>query len=142
MRESLEAAARARGVVDRVLFLGFRREVQSVLDALDVFVLPSLCETLGYALLEAMAAEVAAIGTTVGGIPEVIVPGETGFLVPPRDPVALAGAIRDLLANEQDRRRMGEAGRRRVAAFFDEKTMVSRTIDLYRMMLRTRAGDK
>lgn len=136
LREALEQQALHLGIADRTRFLGFRRDVQCVLDALDVFVLPSLSETLGYALMEAMASELPAVGTMVGGIPEVIVPGKTGFLVPPRDPAALAAALRTLLDSAALRGRMGKAGRERVVRHFNERHMVSRTLEIYRNMLR------
>ncbi len=85
LRDPLETQAAHLGITNHVRFLGFQSDVQPVLDALDIFAIPSLCEALPYALLEAMATELPAIGATVGGIPEVITP-DTGFLVPPKDP--------------------------------------------------------
>lgn len=131
-REYLEAEAERRGVADRVRFLGFQADVQPVLDALDVFAMPSRCEALPYALLEAMATELPAVAAAVGGIPEVIVPGETGFVVPPRDASALAAALRKLLTDEALRTRTGVAGRERVVRHFHERDMVRKTIELYR----------
>ncbi len=131
-REYLEAEAERRGVADRVRFLGFQTDVQPVLDALDVFAMPSRCEALPYALLEAMATELPAVAAAVGGIPEVIVPGETGFVVPPRDASALAAALRKLLTDEALRTRTGVAGRERVVRHFHERDMVRKTIELYR----------
>jgi glycosyltransferase involved in cell wall biosynthesis len=103
-----------------------------VLDALDVFAMPSLCETLGYALLEAMATELPAVASAVGGIPEVVVANQTGFLAPPRAAGALAAALRPLLASAELRDRFGGAGRERVVRCFREDEMVRRTIMLYR----------
>jgi glycosyltransferase involved in cell wall biosynthesis len=123
------------GIAERVHFLGFQQDVQPVLDSLDVFVLPSLSETLGYALLEAMATELPAVGSTAGGIPEVIAPGETGFLAPARDGPALAATIRPLLDSPELRRQMGAAGRARVIERFHERDMVRKTLELYRMRL-------
>lgn len=131
-REYLEAEAERRGVADRVRFLGFQADVQPVLDALDVFAMPSRCEALPYALLEAMATELPAVAAAVGGIPEVIVPGETGYVVPPRDASALAAALRKLLTDEALRTRTGVAGRERVVRHFHERDMVRKTIELYR----------
>jgi glycosyltransferase involved in cell wall biosynthesis len=131
LRESLEQQA-ARLGLSNVRFLGFRSDVQPVLDALDVFAMPSLCETLGYALLEAMATELPAVGSAVGGIPEVIVPGETGFVVPPRNADRLAEGLRGLLRDAELRMRMGGAGRRRVGRDFHERDMVQKTIEVYR----------
>jgi glycosyltransferase involved in cell wall biosynthesis len=136
LREQLEARAQARGVSDRVVFLGFQPDVNLVLDAIDVFVIPSLSETLGYALLEAMAHELPAVGTDVGGIPEVIVPGATGFLAAARSPLALATAARPLLASASLRECMGRAGRERVVTHFHEADMVRRTLAVYRNLLQ------
>jgi glycosyltransferase involved in cell wall biosynthesis len=135
LREELAAQAAAAGVADRVAFLGFQSDVNLVLDACDVFVLSSLSEALPFALLEAMAHELPAVGTTVGGVPEVIIPGETGFLAPPRDGAALATAIRPLLESTGLRAKLGRAGRERVVKHFHEADMVRRTIDLYHHML-------
>lgn len=132
LRQELRAKADRLGLGDGVRMLGFRADVQAVLDTLDVFALPSLCEALPYALLEAMATELPAVGSTVGGVPEVIAPGVTGFLVPPRAPDALAAALRPLLSDAALRARMGHAGRARVVECFQERDMVRRTIELYR----------
>jgi glycosyltransferase involved in cell wall biosynthesis len=130
-RGMLEERARQTGAHESVHFLGFRKDVQAVLDAFDVFVLSSLTEALPYALMEAMAAELPCIGTDVGGVPELIVPGSTGLLVPPRDISALATAIGRLLDAPRLRQDMGRAGRERVNRHFSEQEMVRRTVRLY-----------
>ena len=114
-----------------VRLLGFQADVQRVLDALDVFAFPSWDEALPYALLEAMATELPLVATRVGGIPEVVVDGETGFLVPKRDPGALADKLALLLAHPELRSRMGAAGRMRVVSCFNELQMVRETIQVY-----------
>jgi glycosyltransferase involved in cell wall biosynthesis len=136
----LAARAELAGVSDRVALLGFQSDVNVLLDACDVFVVSSLSEALPFALLEAMAHELPCVGTTVGGIPEVIVAGQTGLLCPPRDSEALAAAIRPLLASAELRRRMGVAGRERVIRHFHEADMVSKTIQVYRELLAGRKG--
>jgi glycosyltransferase involved in cell wall biosynthesis len=138
LRGPLEKQASRLGIADRVRFLGFCRDVQRVYDALDVFVLSSLCEALPYALLEAMATRLPVVGTTVAGVPEVIIQGETGFLVGARDANALAGAIRPLLDSPELRERMGQAGRERVVRHFNEADAVQKTISVYREMLGRR----
>jgi len=130
----VEQASRLQ-VAERVHFLGFCRGVQQVYDALDVFVLSSLCEALPYAVLEAMATGLPVVGTRVGGMAEMIVPGETGFLVPARSPSELAAAIRSLLESADLRQRLGQRGRERVVRHFQEKDMVARTIQVYRDLL-------
>lgn len=90
----------------------------AVYDALDVFVLPSWTEGLPRVVLEAQAAGVPVVATTVGGVPEAITDGETGLLVPPRDPGRLAAALDRLVAEPDERRRLGDAGRATVTAEF------------------------
>lgn len=141
LRKGLEGLAVRLGLAGTVRFLGFQPDVQPVLDALDVYAMPSLCEALPFALLEAMAAGLPAVGSTVGGIPEVIVPGETGLLVPPRSPDRLAAAVAELLrAGPAARERLGAAGRARVAAHFHERDMVRRTVEVYRRLVGRPAG--
>jgi glycosyltransferase involved in cell wall biosynthesis len=137
LREQLETRAQSLGVAERVVFLGFQTDVNLVLDACDVFVLSSLCEALPFALLEAMAHELPVVGTTVGGVPEVIIPGENGFLAPPRDGGALAASVRPLLESTDLRNRMGGAGRQRVIKHFHEADMVQKTLNVYRQMSGT-----
>lgn len=93
LRQQLEALAASLGITSSVRFLGFRRDVPDLLRAADVFVMPSLSEGLPLAILEAMAAEVPIVATEVGGIPELIRPGHTGWLVPAGDSAALGSAL-------------------------------------------------
>ena len=94
LRPELEAQARSLGVDGRVRFLGYRDDVANLLRDCDVFVLPSLYEGLPLSILEAMAAAKPVIATQIGGTDEAVIHGETGLLVPPADPPALAAAIR------------------------------------------------
>jgi glycosyltransferase involved in cell wall biosynthesis len=135
LQAELEARSQVLGVADRVVFLGFRSDVNHVYDAADVFVLSSLSEALPYVVLEAMAHELPVVGTRVGGVPEVIVQEETGFLVPPRDSAAIAESLRRLLASVELRQRMGKAGRERVVRHFREDEMVRKTLEVYRSAL-------
>ncbi len=102
----------------QVIFTGFSDTPQQLLNASDVLVCASDFESLGMAHLEAMACEIPVVSTNVGGPNETVVDGETGFLVPPRDPDALAQAVRRLLDDPDLRARMGRAGRARVLARF------------------------
>ena len=97
-RTMLERLASDLGVAGRVHFLGFRDDPGALLDQLDAFVLPSWIEGLPVVVLEAMAHAKAVIATPVGGTAELVADGETGLLVPPRDPERLAAAIRALAA--------------------------------------------
>jgi glycosyltransferase involved in cell wall biosynthesis len=130
-REALERDAERLGVRSRVVFAGRRSDVPRVLDELDVFVLPSWTEGLPVVVLEAMAHGRAVVATAVGGTPEVVADGETGLLVPPRSPRALADALRRVLDDDELRRRLGEAGRRRVADRFTTASMTRRVLELY-----------
>jgi glycosyltransferase involved in cell wall biosynthesis len=130
-RAALEAQAAAVGMIPRVHFLGFRTDVAAILSALDVFVLPSLNEGLGKALVEAMALGVPVVATRVGGVPEVVEDGRQGILVPPADPAALAKAIVALLEDPARAASMGAAGRAR-APHFSAEVMLARHAALYR----------
>jgi glycosyltransferase involved in cell wall biosynthesis len=110
----LKAQVAALALESRVHFLGRRHDIGNVLQALDVFALPTHREALGTAFVEAAAMGVPVIGTDVGGVPETMQAGVTGLLVPPRDPAALAAALESLLADPERRRGMGEAGRERI----------------------------
>jgi len=116
-------------------FLGFRRDVPELLAQLDMLVLPSQQEPFGKIVIEAMAMETPVIASRVGGVPEIVVDGETGLLVPPQDPAALHHAIRRLLADAALRERMGKAGRLRVEACFSLERNVQATQAIYRELL-------
>ncbi|WP_313698666.1 glycosyltransferase [Achromobacter sp.] len=109
--ERLKAQVAALGIESRVHFLGRRNDIGNVLQAFDVFALPTHREAFGTAFVEAAAMGVPVIGTDVGGVPETMQAGVTGLLVPPQDPAALAAALESLLGDPERRRRMGEAGR-------------------------------
>jgi starch synthase (maltosyl-transferring) len=120
----LEAIEGRSALGDRVRWLGRRDDVPGLLKSADVLVLPSLWEGMPNAVLEAMAARRAVVGTAVEGTEDLVVPGETGWLVPPRDPAALADAL-DEAAADPDRRRYGEAGRLRVEREFSLDAVVA-----------------
>jgi len=132
LRGALEAQAARLGVADRVHFLGWRADAPAIFAALDVLLAPSRWEGFGLVFLEAMALGVPVISTRVSAIPEVIADGETGWLVPPDDPAAIAGALRAALADPGERCRRGEAGRARLESQFTVDAMVERTLAVYR----------
>ena len=107
-RPRLEAEARRLGVAERVEFLGQRRDVHRILAALDLFLQPSLYEGFGLSLLEAMASRLPVVASRVGGIPEIVDDGESGVLVPPGDPGALAGAAIAILRDPERARQLAE----------------------------------
>jgi glycosyltransferase involved in cell wall biosynthesis len=138
-RRGLERDAERLGIGGRVLFAGYRPGAAALLDDLDVVVLPSWTEGLPIVLLEAMARGKPVVATPVGGTAELVADGETGLLVPPRDPEALAAAIGALLADPERRRRLGEAGYRRVAEKFTLERMTGRVLELYDEVLACRS---
>ena len=118
LRGALEEDARRRGIAGRVRFTGLRSDVEDLLPAADLFVLPSLLEGLPNAVLEAMASGLPVVATDVDGVGEAVIDGVTGTLVPPADSGALGAAIEDLLADPARRRSLGAAGRARVREHF------------------------
>jgi glycosyltransferase involved in cell wall biosynthesis len=116
-RAALEAQARARGVADRLHITGSVTDVIGLLAAADVLAAPSRNEGMGRVLVEAMALGLPVVGARVGGIPDVIEDGESGLLVPPDDPAALAGALTDLGCDTGRRAKLGAGARPRAEAF-------------------------
>jgi glycosyltransferase involved in cell wall biosynthesis len=130
----LKARASAAKIADNIMWLGERADVDELLAASDIFVLPSHQEGFSNALLEAMAARLPAVATAVGGNRDAVVEDETGFLVPPRDAPALAAAILRLAQDRDLRTRFGDAGRRRVEELFSLEACVDRYEALYRAL--------
>jgi glycosyltransferase involved in cell wall biosynthesis len=131
LRHDLERAAAALGIAGRVHFLGWQDNASSVFASLDVFLAPSLWEGFGLVLLEAMAYHLPIISTRVSAIPEIVLDGQTGWLVPPRNADALAAAMRAALSDDAERQRRGQSGRLRLETSFTVETMVERTLALY-----------
>jgi glycosyltransferase involved in cell wall biosynthesis len=118
LRREMEQRVAGLGLAPHFRFLGFRNDAPRVIPAFDVVAVPSHIEPLGNATLEAMAVGRPVVGSRVGGIPEMVVDGETGRLVPPSDPQALAAAIGGLLGAPDLRRAYGRAARARAEAHF------------------------
>jgi glycosyltransferase involved in cell wall biosynthesis len=135
LREALTRQIAERGLHGRFLLAGFRTDLQRFLPQLDVAVLSSYTEGLPVAVLEAMAAAVPVVATAVGGTPEVIDEGKTGFLVPAGDAAALANRIGELLDDEPRRRAMGAAGRRHVAEHFSFATQAGQYLALFERLM-------
>jgi glycosyltransferase involved in cell wall biosynthesis len=131
LREDLEAETRARGLTDRVHVLGNRDDVADLLPAFDVFALPSNFEGMCFAVAEALAVEVPVVATDVGGVGQSVVHEETGLLVQPRDPDALAVSIERLLDDRAAAVRLARAGRVRVERLYALPRMVEATERLY-----------
>jgi len=125
----------AKGIGASVIMPGFRDDIARVLNTLDVFVFPSLQEALGTAILEAMAMKKPVVASRVGGIPEVVADGRTGYLVPPEDPGAIAESVIRLLKSADLGREMGLEGRKFVEARYDNRLMLQRLETLYRELM-------
>ncbi len=136
-REQLLALAHRLGLQDRLIFTGFRPDIEHLLPELSVSVLPSHSEGLSNVLLESMAAGVPVVASRVGGTPEAIQDGETGLLVAAGDPRALADAIRRVLSNSDLARRLGTAARQAASDRFSMPRLIEATTDLYDSLLST-----
>jgi len=114
-----------------VFFLGFREDIPRILASLDLFVLSSHLEGLGTSIMDAMASKLPVVATDVGGIPEVVAHNETGLLVPPRNPGALADAILRLHYDRPLAARLGQRGYEVVHEKFSAEAMARRIIAVY-----------
>lgn len=132
LRGELEGLAARLGVAPRVRFLGWRDDVGALLASADVFVCPSRIEPLGNVVIEAWAHGAPVVATASAGPGALVVPGETGLLVPIDDAEALATSIRTLLDNPQLARRLAEAGRAAYKAGYTEPAVVRRYLDFFR----------
>jgi glycosyltransferase involved in cell wall biosynthesis len=139
-RAAVERHAVEAGLAESVRFLGWRDDVPGLLAGSDLLVLPSIAfECLPYSILEAMSHELPVVATDLAGIPEEVVDGVTGRVVPPGDAAALAHAIRDVLEDPQRARAMGREGKERVVERFSLERMVARMSDIYERVVADRA---
>jgi glycosyltransferase involved in cell wall biosynthesis len=135
----IKALAAELGVDDCVEWRGFSANVNAELDELDLFVLPSLFgEGMPMVVLEAMAAGLPVVGTSVEGVPEVVRDGLEGLIVPPGDAYALAAAIEQFVTGEVDWSELRENAHRRQGERFSEETMAAGVADVYRRVLERR----
>lgn len=138
LRGELEALAASLGIAPQVHFIGWTDDLARVYATMDVCALSSINEGTPVALIEAMAAGRAVAATAVGGVADVLAEGEAGRLVPPGDEAALADALADLAADANERARLGQRGRARVAERFTPSRLVRDIDALYREALRAR----
>ena len=137
LQAAIEQHIAELGLAERVHLLGVRRDIPDLLNATDAFVLPSLWEGMPLTLLEASATALPIVATDVGGNAEVVLEGETGYLVPVKDTEALAQAmLRVMNLSEADRSAIGQAGRAHVVQNFDLERVVDRWEALYRELLQ------
>ncbi len=131
LREELESLAQELDMASNVIFTGFRKDVPRILNGIDLFVLSSLWEGFGLVLLEAMAASKPIVATRVSAIPEIVLDGETGILVPSNDPELMAEAITRLLTQPTLAKQMGCKGKQRLEQEFSEQKMIAATELVY-----------
>jgi len=141
LREHLEQQARDTGVEGNTLFLGWRNDAARIISIFDIFVLPSLNEGMGRVLVEAMALGKPIVASNIGGIPDLVIPGKNGFLVPPKNPEQLAKYIQILLSDTERREKMGLSGEE-TAGNFSHELMVKKIAELYReIMIKKNIGE-
>jgi glycosyltransferase involved in cell wall biosynthesis len=134
-REELERAVTVFGVSDEVTFTGWIDDVAEEMSTWDIYAQPSIAEGFGIAALEAMALGIPVVASDVGGLREIIVDGETGFLVSPKSPGRLAARIRELAADSELRARLGQAGRERAAKYFSRERECAAIQSAYEKLL-------
>lgn len=142
LREELDRLAQALGLAGETVFLGWRKDIETVLALTDVFVLTSIREGLPNVVLEAMASGKPVVASRVGGTPEVVVDGVTGLIFSPRDASACAEAICRLLDAPAEATAMGERGRARVLEMFTHARMVRETEEIYFHLRHGLSGDR
>jgi glycosyltransferase involved in cell wall biosynthesis len=136
-KDALLAQIASGGMSGQVNLVGFRSDALALMEAGDIFILPSLKEPFGLVLIEAMSVGKPVIATRSGGPLEIVVEGETGLLVAPAAPAEMGEAILTLVRDAERRRQMGAAGRRRFLEKFTVERMTRATIDAYEQALAT-----
>ena len=138
--EQVRAEAERLSVASHITWTGARNDIHRVMAMLDVYVLPSLEENMPLAILEAMASGLPVVASAVGGIPECVTEGETGFLVSPADASGLATALTNVLTNSHVAARLGSNGRQRVRNNFSIDSQVSQIESIFSRLAQKRPG--
>ncbi len=138
LEHDLKRKALEMGISDNIIFLGWRDDLAKIISIYDIFVLPSLNEGMGRVLVEAMALGKPIVASNIGGIPDLVIHGKNGFLVPPKNPKKLAKYIQILLEDEEKRENMGLAGKK-MSLNFSAENMVDKIEKLYGELLKVRA---
>ncbi len=136
LESQLKQEVKALGLSEQIHFAGGQTDIPEILNALDIFVLPSRSEGMPNALLEAMACGISTIATSVGGVPEVIEDGKNGILITSEDELHLTRALTELIRDHEKRHTIGIEGRRRMVSHFSLKKMVSEYQWLYESLLQ------
>lgn len=139
-KEKLEGLVSNLNLKQQIIFTGYRPDILELMEAFDLFVLPSLVEGLSVVILEAMAAGKPVITTAIGGNPEIVVDGQTGTFVPVQDADKLAEAIIYHLRNPKISRKMGENGALRVEEHFSLSKMLNKIMDIYKEVIKRNNG--
>ena len=134
-RIALRDKASTLGVEPYVVFAGYKKEIHRYYEIMDISVLTSFSEGLSLTLLESMGYGIPIVATRVGGNPELVVEGETGYLVPVKDNRTLVDRIVTLLQDKELRGRMGKEGRLRAERKFRMRDVASRYLDIYKGLL-------
>jgi len=140
-QKTLDDYTRDNDLSKHVRFLGKRNDVNEIMKASDMFVLPSLSEGFPFVILEAMAAGLPCITTNVGGIPEMLIHNEEGFLVEPKNPSAIAQSLKQILLDKKLAERIGTKARARVERDFSLSNMIANTIEVYKGVLKKSCGE-
>jgi glycosyltransferase involved in cell wall biosynthesis len=140
LNRELENQVQFLGLEAQVHFTGWRDDIPELLALCDLFVLPSLREHFGRVLIEAMGMAKAVVATDSGGVPEIVIDGETGILVPPAQPKPLADAVLTLMESQVRAEQFGRAGRRRVETLFKLERHAADIEALYREVLGVSGG--
>lgn len=136
LKEQLHQSMQAKGLGEKVTFLGARNDIAQLISQSDVFVLSSIAEGIPMTILEAMSGSTPVISTAVGGIPQVITPDVDGYLVENKNAAQLAQAMRNYIENDDLKTTHGKAAREKVLTKFDEKNMVDAYLDCYQQILK------
>jgi glycosyltransferase involved in cell wall biosynthesis len=128
----------ASGLANQLHMLGYRNDVDRILGEIDLLIHPAHQEPFGRVLLEASACGVPIVATNVGGTSEIIVDGETGILIPPGDPTALANAAIELLTNRNRSRQLGENARRRAEECFSIENAATNLAAVWKSVIESR----
>ena len=142
LRPELEQQIAALGLQDRVRLIGARHDAARIIKLADIFALSSVAEGMPLAIMMAMALNLPVVANAVDGVPELVIEGETGLLVPPRDPAAFAAALQRMIDDPELRRRCGDAGRTRVDENFTQRVMADKTDRLYRELLASKGWSR
>lgn len=130
------------GLSDRIIFTGHRKDIPSILREIDIMVMPTFTEGFSRVILEAMATGKPVIATDVGGTPEAVIDGVTGYIVPTRDSLALTNRINELVNDGKKREEMGRAGRTRVEEKFSMKDCIKKVEGIYSGLLRADGNER